>query len=143
MTLCLLLVGYYKDIGGNKSLSDLAAIGFGQLDTRALISYPIDTVIGNTLVANLPQLILSTIYVSYNSLFTCMMLGQEWASYAREKKGLRLSGKQEGAQRSTYFLSLPYRYALPLMAISGVLHWMVSQSIFFAAIEVCCDSLDG
>ncbi|OQD96815.1 hypothetical protein PENSOL_c014G08424 [Penicillium solitum] len=37
-------------------------------------------------------------------------------------------------QRSTYYLSLPYRYSFPLLVASAVLHWLVSESFFFVAI---------
>lgn len=40
-----------------------------------------------------------------------------------------------GAQRTTYFLQLPYRFGIPLMVLSGTLHWLVSQSIFLMAID--------
>jgi hypothetical protein len=48
---------------------------------------------------------------------------------------LRVSSPR-GRQRSTYFLQLPYRYAVPLTIISGLLHRLVSQSIFVADINV-------
>jgi hypothetical protein len=120
-----------------KSLRMLAQIGFGAIDTRGLINTGPHSVIGNVLVANSPQVLLSAVYFSYNSLFTCMLLGWEWASYAHQRKGLRVSAApRRGAQRSSYFLSLPYRFALPLMAVSGLLHWLVSQSLFIAVIDV-------
>lgn len=90
----------------------------------------------NILVANLAQPILSFLYFAYNGLFTCMLLGYEWSQYAHHRKGLRVSRGRHGAQRSTYFLQLPYRYSLPLMGLSGVLHWLVSQSIFLVAIDL-------
>jgi hypothetical protein len=65
-----------------------------------------------------------------------MLLGYEWSTYAHHRKGLRVSRAAAGSQRSTYFLQLPYRFALPLMALSGILHWLVSQSIFLVAIDV-------
>lgn len=46
-----------------------------------------------------------------------------------------MSDDREGAQRPTYFLRLPYRLGVPLMAISASLHWLVSQSIFLVGIE--------
>ena len=46
-----------------------------------------------------------------------------------------MSGLARGQQRSTYFLQLPYRFALPLMLLSGVLHWLVSQSIFLVSVD--------
>jgi hypothetical protein len=64
-----------------------------------------------------------------------MLMGYEWVSYSQKRKGLRVSHAPIGAQRSTYFLSLPYRFGLPLMILSGTLHWFVSQSIFLVAID--------
>jgi hypothetical protein len=58
------------------------------------------------------------------------------ASYAHKRKGLRVSSQPQGAQRFTYFLQLPYRFSIPLLTLSGALHWMVSQSIFVVAIDV-------
>ena len=64
-----------------------------------------------------------------------MLAGDEWSRFAVQRKGLRISGVPNGSQRSTYFLQLPYRYAVPLMITSGLLHWLVSQSIFLVAIR--------
>ena len=58
-----------------------------------------------------------------------MLVGNEWNDFIRERKTLRLSSPQ-GIQRSSYFLSLPYRFAIPLLITSGTLHWLVSQSVF-------------
>jgi hypothetical protein len=33
-----------------------------------------------------------------------------------------------------YYLGLPYRFAIPLLVISVVLHWLTSQSLFLAKI---------
>lgn len=64
-----------------------------------------------------------------------MLSAREWNSFATQRKGLRISGVPEGAQRSTYFLQLPYRFALPIMLCSTTLHWLVSQSIFLVAVQ--------
>jgi hypothetical protein len=92
-------------------------------------------------VANLPQLVLSGIYFTYNGLFTCFLLGSEWNSYSIQRKGLRVSHGPEGAQRSTYFLQLPYRFAFPLIILSGVLHWLCSQSIFLVSVFLDSSSI--
>jgi hypothetical protein len=42
----------------------------------------------------------------------------------------------KGSQRSTYFLELPKKYGIPLLLISGLLHWFVSQSIFLANVDL-------
>ncbi|RJE24013.1 hypothetical protein PHISCL_03668 [Aspergillus sclerotialis] len=64
-----------------------------------------------------------------------MTLASEWSRYAFQRKGLRVSSEPRMSQRSTYFLSLPYRYALPLIGTSGILHWLISQSLFLVGIE--------
>jgi hypothetical protein len=91
--------------------------------------------ISNAVIANTPQLVLSFLYFSYNALFTAMLMGYEWVSYSHKRKGLRVTHQPSGAQRSTYFLQLPYRFGIPLMVLSGILHWLVSQSIFLIAID--------
>ncbi|MCJ1287655.1 hypothetical protein MMC26_007007 [Xylographa opegraphella] len=83
----------------------------------------------------MPQMLLSVNYFLYNSLYTGMLLTAETNSYAVHRKALRVSNPQ-GAQRSTYYLQLPYRYAIPLMIIFGALHWAFSQSVFFVQINV-------
>lgn len=62
-----------------------------------------------------------------------MLLAHEYDSYGVQRKPLRVSWPKE-KQRSTYYLSLPYRYSVPLLVTSAVLHWLVSQSFFFVAI---------
>jgi hypothetical protein len=41
-----------------------------------------------------------------------------------------------GLQRSTYYLQLPYLYAILLLIVSTLLHQLVSQNIFIAHIAV-------
>lgn len=138
ITVSVLLNRGVKQVKGYKestSLQSLTKIGFGAIDPRTIIQWNVDTTMGNIFIANIAQLILSLVYFFYNALFTCMLLGFEWSQYAHERKGLRVSSNQSGAQRSTYFLQLPYRYSLPLVVLSGLLHWLVSQSIFLVAID--------
>jgi hypothetical protein len=120
----------------SSSFAALVRLGFGATDPRTIFQSPLHTVISNVLVANVPQVVLSFVYLSFNGLFTAMLLGYEWFTYTRQHKGLRVTTQRRASQRSTYFLSLPYRFALPLMVVSGTLHWLVSQSIFLVAIEV-------
>lgn len=89
----------------------------------------------NAVIANSPQVILSMLYFSYNALFTSFLLSYEWISYAHKKKGLRVSSRPVGKQRTDYFLQLPYRFGIPLMILSGTLHWLVSQAIFLVSID--------
>lgn len=89
----------------------------------------------NAVIANMPQVILSMLYFSYNALFTGFLLSYEWLSYAHKRKGLRVSRQPIGAQQASYFLQLPYRFGIPLILLSGTLHWLVSQAIFLVAID--------
>ncbi|KAF9061623.1 hypothetical protein BDP27DRAFT_1485813 [Rhodocollybia butyracea] len=66
-------------------------------------------------------------------LCTKLFLALEWSSYARTRKPLRVSDPH-GDQRSTYFLNIPFRFGIPLMVYSALLHWLLSQSIFVVAV---------
>jgi len=87
-------------------------------------------------IANIPQITLSLLHFIYNALLTAMLSGLEWSKFAWERRGLRVSRKPVGAQKSTFFLQLPFRYGLPLLALSGSVQWLLSQGIFMVAIEV-------
>ncbi|CAI7608869.1 unnamed protein product [Penicillium viridicatum] len=89
----------------------------------------------NVFIANIPQLIFSFLYFAFNSLLTTMALAAEWSGYAIHRKGLRVSNNAQLSQRSQYFLSIPYRYSMPLLAASTTLHWLISQSLFMVGIE--------
>jgi len=114
--------------------------GFGQLYTETIVfgAYSVTEpgLIQAVLLANTPQLLLSFLYLMYNSLFTGMVMGQEWNQFRSTigRKYLRVTYPQ-GEQRETYWLQLPYRYALPLMACSAFIHWSTSQSIFFVQLK--------
>ena len=142
----LLIVGILLGVAigsiqGGKSFNDLKSLGFGQVSGQTLITgWSIENIenennrlTANILIANLPQTILSFLYLTLNGLLTSMFLAVEWSGFAHERKGLRVSIPR-GSQRKTYFLQLPYKIALPLLVMSGLLHWLVSQSIFLAVV---------
>jgi hypothetical protein len=140
-TIALLGVGLKNTltIPGGNSFSALLHNGIGAIEPW-LIMYMgtrdnASGLIEATMMANVAQVALSLVYFTYNSVFTRMYAALEYSGYGRRRKGLRVSTKPQGAQRCTHFLELPYRVALPLMAISGLLHWLVSQSIFFVDID--------
>lgn len=122
-------------------LSSLASMGLGAINSYSVINdggtkdrFLPTSLTGFILLANSPQLIISIIYFAFNALFTCMLLAHEWNSYTYKRKPLRVTGPKD-QQRSTYYLSLPYTYAIPLMALSGLLHWLVSQSFFLVRFD--------
>lgn len=87
------------------------------------------------LLANTPQVLLSTLYFSINALLTALLLAHEWSSYATKRKGLRVSAIPLCAQRGTYKLQLPFRYSIPFAALSSLLHWLGAQAFFPVALE--------
>ena len=113
---------------GGSNLKDLWKEGFGTVHVSSVVRVT-SSAIGIALVSNVPQLLLSTVYLSFNLLLTSMMMTAEYNDFAAERKTLRVS-EPEGQQRSSYYLQLPYRYSVPLIICSGTLHWMVSQSLF-------------
>lgn len=141
-------IGFYQ---GDKSASSLAALGFGHPNSQTMISgWAISSmsnkaaaVVFSVLVANSPQLILSLLYFSINGLCTSMSLANEWSQLSVSSalksragaKTLRCSNP-EGQQRSTYFLQLPFRFAIPLISVAAILHWLISQSIFLAVVTI-------
>lgn len=91
-------------------------------------------IISAVLIANLPQTLFSTLYVLINSLFTTLSIAVEWSRYANRSAPFRVSSRR-GKQRSTYFLQLPYRIAIPLTVLSTLVHWTMSLSLSFSQVE--------
>lgn len=83
----------------------------------------------NAWLANSPQVLLSLCYLAINNICTCLASTREWNQLAHTRKGLRVS-RPFGQQRETYFLQLPYKYAIPMMMSSIGLHWLLSQAFF-------------
>ena len=61
--------------------------------------------------------------------------GNEWMKYAQCRSTLRVTSPK-GAQRSTYWLQLPYSYSIPLLILSSLLSWLASQSLFLVQIDI-------
>lgn len=89
----------------------------------------------STLVANAPQVLLSCVYFLLNTTMTAHSSAQEWNTFGEQRQPLRVTSPT-GLQRSTHFLQLPYRRAVPLIIYSCLLHWLLSQSIFVTRYEV-------
>ena len=89
-------------------------------------------ILGAVVIANVPQLILAICYYCYNSVLTNMVAAAEYSTYGMSKQPLRVTWPVAGSQqRSTYWLSLPYQYAVPHLGMFTILHWLISQSIFY------------
>ncbi|KAI3336909.1 hypothetical protein HD806DRAFT_475133 [Xylariaceae sp. AK1471] len=101
---------------------------FFQSDGNSFIPFRF-SLLGAVLLANTPQLLLSFCYLTYNNLFTYLQIAREWGKYSEGYSSLRVTDPQ-GHQSSTYRLQLPYRYSLPLMGASAILHWILSNTIY-------------
>lgn len=120
--------------GSPASFIDLWDLGFGTATSSTTLgTMKGGQFMGSVFLANIPQLIVSTAYFLYNNLLSNMLLAAEYDSYAKQRMPLRVSWPK-GLQRSTYYLSLPYRYSIPLQVASALLHWLISQSLFFMAV---------
>lgn len=123
------------------SKSDIFALGFGQYDDRAVLGIFGDIardkskfvshslLIKMVAMANLPQVIIFSLYFALNTIYTSMLSANEWANFSQQKKTLRTTSP-EGLQRSTYWLSLPWTYGLPLSISITILHLLISQALF-------------
>jgi hypothetical protein len=122
------------------SVKDILSITLGAVDVRTLLQLTGNMqstesgFVGGVLLANLPQLILSAVYSIFNRVITTFALSAELNHFALRRKGLRVSVVPQGDQKSEFFLQLPYRFALPVMLFSGILHWLCSQSFFLVSI---------
>ncbi|KAI4193318.1 MAG: hypothetical protein LQ350_008378 [Teloschistes chrysophthalmus] len=116
----------------------LRGSGFGEINTQEMANWSLSGtsgLLGTILIANSPQLLLSFLFLAYNALLTCMLLAEESNDFAHERKPLRVS-TPVGNQRSTYRLQLPYKYGIPLLIALALLHWLISQSLFLARVNV-------
>lgn len=77
---------------------------------------------------------MSLFYFSVNRTFTSICFAREWNKYASKRRGLRVMCP-EGEQSSTHFLQLPTNFAAPLTIASGLLRWLLSQSLFLVRLE--------
>ena len=90
--------------------------------------------------ANSWQLEVSCLYVLQNNLISTLCVAEEWSHFGVKRKFLRVSAPK-GMQNSSYFLSLPYRYGIPLSICMGILHWCISQSVFL--VQTTAFAADG
>ncbi|KAH8679223.1 hypothetical protein BGZ61DRAFT_551689 [Ilyonectria robusta] len=131
-----------KVVAGPHDAASLWALGFGKPSETALITGLANLfreshtkIIQSALIANLPQLCFSVLYFQYNGLFTGMLAAREWGDFGSRRRAIRVSSDPRGEQRSNYFLQLPYRWSIPLLLMSILVHWLLSQSVFIVAVE--------
>ncbi|KAI9836725.1 MAG: hypothetical protein M1837_003257 [Sclerophora amabilis] len=122
---------------GMRLNSELSIQGFGSNGPKSIVKFANTWdigIIGAILVSNIPHLVLSCLYFSYNGLMSCMLMTREWVGYSCERRPLRVTSPS-GQQRSTYWLAMPYKYGIPFITASSLLHWLISQSIYLVLIN--------
>jgi hypothetical protein len=122
-----------------KNIAQIWKIGFGNIAGNNLLNMS-TSVLGGVILANTPQMVLSYLYLAFNAVYTEMLVAKEWSSYVDGRKALRVTAPI-GQQRTSYWLSVPFRFALPMTIMSGLLHWLTSSG-FFAAHVTILDALD-
>lgn len=61
-----------------------------------------------------------------------MLAAAEYSSYGVDRKPLQVTWPVKGSQQhSIYWLSVPYQYDIPIMVLYMILHWLVSESIYY------------
>ncbi|EXJ61256.1 uncharacterized protein A1O5_12048 [Cladophialophora psammophila CBS 110553] len=97
----------------------------------ATANTPSRAYITGAVLANLPHLGLSVLYLAYNNLFTRIFIALEFRSLSTQRRGLRASMlKEEMDQRSTYFVQFPLRYSLAVIGFFVLLHTLLSETLF-------------
>lgn len=123
-------------LSGTLCFTTKMSLGFGEPNRQNTVSFGgTGGIAAAAIIANLPHLIFSVMYLQWNTFFTSMAMGKEWNDFSLRRAPLRVSDNPRGEQRSRYFLQLPYRFSIPLMAVSILLHWMLSQAVFVLAVE--------
>lgn len=128
--------------GVAKGISDLWQHGVGKVNGFELMGGRLAEGVSladyarHIFLANSFQLLVSFVYLFVNNILSRQLVAKEWTNLVCFKDGkplhkrpLRVSWPR-GLQRSSYRLSMPFRYSVPLMIICVALHWMVSQSVF-------------
>ncbi|KAF7192513.1 hypothetical protein HII31_06145, partial [Pseudocercospora fuligena] len=98
--------------------------------------------IANAFTLNLPQILLTILCLLCNKALSGMLMAREWIAFSSTRKALRVTDPR-GDQQSTYFLSMPYQYAIPLLLASVLLHWIMSQCFFLISIKTVFYSRTG
>ncbi|KAH8897485.1 hypothetical protein GQ53DRAFT_803420 [Thozetella sp. PMI_491] len=111
--------------------------GFGDFEQTPLHSWLSGSqhgFLGSILLANIPQVLISLIYVQYTTSVTRTAVAEEWAHFSISPRPLRVTNPA-GDQVSPYFFDMPCKYAIPLTALSIFFHWLVSQAIYMVISE--------
>lgn len=122
---------------GSQSTNPLRQIweikGWGAVQSTALLTSYVASFIGSILTSNIPQLAVSFLYYCLNDHLTRCFIAADYNSFAVSRAPLRVSFPQ-GEQRSTFYLTIPYGYAIPLLGSFTLIHWFISEGLFYVQV---------
>ena len=107
--------------------------GFSQTTPDTLLLNLSTSYVGMELLANTPQVAVSLLYLFLNDTLTRMLLAADYNKYAVSRRPLRVSFPR-GEQRSTFYLTIPYRYSVPFLLVFTLIHWLASEGMFYVQI---------
>lgn len=82
----------------------------------------------NVLDANSPQLTFSFLYLAYNTMLSCFLVQSDFSKMCAHRKPLRVSEPQGDPTIKLFYLAT-VGYDIPLYVVSGIMHWLISQSL--------------
>lgn len=109
------------------------SVGPGEINPETLLVHLDISFTPTILIVNSIHLLVTCLYFLYNDVLTRMLLALEYNGYALQRKPLRVSFPK-GEQRSTFYLTIPYRYGVPALVTFTVIHWLVSEGFFFVQV---------
>ncbi|KAJ5722121.1 hypothetical protein N7488_000156 [Penicillium malachiteum] len=107
--------------------------GWGDVQSTALLSKFASSFTGMVLLSNTPQLAVSILYFCLNDTMTRYLFAAGYSDHARNRRPLRVSYPR-GEQQSTLYLTIPYQYAAPLLTAVTLVHWFISEGLFYVQI---------
>jgi len=94
----------------------------------------ISGIVGASIISNLPQLVLSTLYLLFTSLISRIVQAKEWALMSVSYQPLRVN-EPKANQVSPWLFQLPLFYLIPLQVIGITLHVLASNSLYVYVLE--------
>ncbi|KAK1589617.1 uncharacterized protein LY79DRAFT_236201 [Colletotrichum navitas] len=94
---------------------------------------------GVAILAALPHLLLAALYLSTNTLLTSYSLSHEMSKYALPGISLPLrvsSGRPQGAQTASLYLTLPRPYSWLLLGLFSAAGFVLSNAVFMVSVDV-------
>ncbi|CAG7928561.1 unnamed protein product [Penicillium olsonii] len=118
---------------GNPLVAIWQIKGWGAIESTALLSSYVGSFVGSVLVSNTPQLAVSFLYNCLNDSLTRCLIAADYNMFAVCRRRLRVSFPR-GEQHSTLYLTIPYEYAIPLLVGFTLIHWIVSEGLFYVQV---------